>query len=378
MKRSCLCGYEGRSDNLKRHKSQCKSYALIDKQQKYKYKLGVKKSKTISGSTTSGGRRQDKKGKNSEVSGDVQFEGHFPKLSDTKKSSEIPGDENNYNRNVQAISRPAWGAGPGGNSPQKIWMAKKDRDPMLPDSGSISEVSIYYEPEVLRAKAEYKKDKTYSVPSTNDDNADKWWVIKGTGVTEELQELLDYDKRKAALQSSDTSITNTAVNSAFKHATDRDIVNYEREQRRLQHHRNLQAAEDRKRNSLAKELKEEEEKAKELAKEEAKRGMPSARKQNRRPKTSTSKNARRLRAGRPHTAGGKKPKDDSHAFSEDDYTVYMPEFKEYHTKSQKVFLMQECASEWLDKGQKRLNSKIELLQKLIQEKEEKELLKRPM
>ena len=279
----------------------------------------------------------------------MQFEGHFPKLSDTNKSSEIPGDENNYNRNVQATSRPAWGAGPGGNSPQKIWMAKKDQDPKLPSSGSISEVSIYYEPEVLRAKAEYKKDKTYSVPSINDDGAEKWWVIKGTGVTEELQELLDYDKRKAALGSSDTGINNITVKAASKHATDQDIINYEREQRRRQHHRNLQAAEDRKRNSLAKELKEEEQKAKEMAKQEARRGMPLARKQNRRLKISTSKNT--AGSGRPHTAGGK-TKHDSDTYNKEDYAVCMPDFKGYHTKSQKVFLMQECASEWMDKDKK--------------------------
>ena len=288
----------------------------IDKQQKYKYKLGLKKSKTINGSTASRRRRQGQKGKNSSVSGAMQFEGHFPKLSDTQKGTEMPGDENKYDINIQATSRPAWGAGPGGNSPQKIWMAKKDQDPKLPSSGSISEVSIYYEPEVLRAKAEYKKDKTYSVPSINDDGAEKWWVIKGTGVTEELQELLDYDKRKAALGSSDTGINNITVKAASKHATDQDIINYEREQRRRQHHRNLRAAEDRKRNQLAKELKEEEQKAKEMAKQEARRGMPLARKQNRRLKISTSKNTRRLR-GRPHTAGGKKTKHDSDTYNKE-------------------------------------------------------------
>ena len=150
-------------------------------------------------------------------------------------------------------------------------MAKKTKTQNYPALAAFSEVSIYYEPEVLRAKAEYKKDKTYSVPSTNDDGADKWWVIKGTGVTEELQELLDYDKRKAALGSSDTGINNTTVKAASRHATDQDIINYEREQRRRQHHRNLQAAEDRKkRNSLAKELKEEEQKAKEMAKQRSK------------------------------------------------------------------------------------------------------------
>ena len=106
--------------------------------------------------------------------------------------------------------------------------------------------------------------------------------------------------------------------------------------------------------------------------------MPLARKQNRRPKTSTYKNTRR-RGGRPHTAGGKKPNMIAIRTIKTIILCICLSLKDIiQSLKKKSFLMQECASEWLDKGQKRLNSKIELLQKLIQEKEEKELLKRPM
>ena len=56
----------------------------------------------------------------------------------------------------------------------------------------------------------------------------------------------------------------------------------------------------------------------------------------------------------------------------------MPSFKDYHTKSQKIFLLQESSSEWLDAGHEKLKFNIEQLQNLIKEKEAKENSWRPM
>ena len=180
-------------------------------------------------------------------------------------------------------TRPAWGAGPGGTSPQKRWLAKKDDPPNLPKNDSVSDVSIYYDAEVLRAKAEYKKiDPNYLPASSKTDEQAKWWLIKGTGVTEELQELLDYDKRQVAKYEALDPETNNNNNTT--HYKDRDILNYEREQRRRQHHHNILEGERQARLRLAKELKEEEEKEKELAKQEARRGLPSSTKKKKKKK----------------------------------------------------------------------------------------------
>ena len=361
----------------------------INKQQKYKYKLGIKKkkAKTITGSTN---YKKKKIGGGEEEIGEqssVEFDGHFPKQIENNNMDK-------YSSKIEPPSstRPAWGAGPGGTSPQKRWLAKKDDPPNLPKNDSVSDVSIYYDAEVLRAKAEYKKiDPNYLPASSKTDKEAKWWLIKGTGVTEELQELLDYDKRQVAkYEALDPETNNTAIinnnNNNTTHYKDRDILNYEREQRRRQHHHNILEGERQARLRLAKELKEEEEKAKELAKQEARRGLPSStkkkkkKKNRRRPNTSPANgglsNSRQYEQN--YKNNNAPSPSSSNYIEKKDTIVHLPSFKDYHTKSQKIFLLQESSSEWLDAGHEKLKFNIEQLQNLIKEKEAKENSWRPM
>ena len=93
----------------------------INKQQKYKYKLGIKKRKQkqlqvvlIIKKKIGGGEEEIKE------QSSVEFDGHFPKQIANNNMDK-------YSSKIEPPSstRPAWGAGPGGTSPQKRWLAKK-------------------------------------------------------------------------------------------------------------------------------------------------------------------------------------------------------------------------------------------------------------
>jgi hypothetical protein len=351
----------------------------IRAQQKYKYKLGKKNAKTITGSTANNLKRRKKRSA-TDNENKVEFNGHFPKQLDKNNNDKINTDEFSEIIPPNATSRPAWGSGPGGTSPQKRWLAKKDADPKLPKNNNVSDISIYYDPEVLRAKAEYKRDKTYSAAlpkATNDDG--KWWLVKGTGVTEELQSLLDYDKRKTSINDTTDSTNVSSNNNTLMndrnttHIQDRDILNYERQERRRRHHQNILEAERQKQLRLANSLKQEQQKAAAIKKQEARRGLHIKK---------VRKKKREANRQQPSLPSPDKLSVDNNTNitqqNDENKIIHMPSFKDYHTKSQKVFLLQECSNEWLDAGHNKLKGYIGGLQHLIDLKEKQELSWRPM
>lgn len=217
----------------------------------------------------------------------------------------------------------AWGAGPGGNVPNK----PLDGEPQLILPNGIDDISLHVESEVLRRKAEYNRDPTYTISAMpeKENSSDVWWYVSGQG----FQSL----KTEGSVVSS--SRTNDGDKSMLSSG---HSVNSSRGHSLNSSHAFRVENKD---NALPR--------SKEVIEKIS-------------PPKGLEKDIIDLEKSNTKVSAGK---------------VCAPQFQEYHSKSQKIFLLQEFSRLWMKKGLGQLCASIQALEEEIASRSPADVAVRP-
>jgi|EP00505_MAST-04D_sp_SCG-Rhode-Island_P001838 hypothetical protein len=206
--------------------------------------------------------------------------------------------------------RRAWGSGPGGNIANK----RLPDEPKLILPKGLDDISLHVESEVLRRKAEYSRDPTYALSemSEKENSHDVWWCISGQGF-QSLQKDDDADARSCQSESSRKESSSGQVSQ----------------------------------NSFLDRLEKK--------------------------KQSTPTTARDIVTKTSPPRGLERDVIDLEIANagNDLNRVCAPQFKDYHTKAQKIFLLQEFSRLWLKKGLGQLCDSIQQIEEEIASRSKK-------